>query len=316
MNILYRRWAGSLALGDQEQGLRGIWWEKRRALIAFLRRKHTVTLASRPSRFSRGLWEYSPGYKKSDVLMLEFGPCHWVWNQDDIQETVKLVQAHKGPVVFLCDDPEMLYGCLEPRALRLLNQKNFSRWSLWLNTPLPQPDVQQRLPGCKVVDAHYAALIKPRPYGSFTRRAAVYMGRGGDGREALLEQIHTQVPIHVYGKQKEWTRIQVFDEPPSQVDRGNVYAQYPVSVCVTDREHKRLGWRTGRAYHSLLAGVPTLVEAEHPVLLKEFYGFYNPGECGDMYRALIKDDKARKTLFNSQVKRALGESKFAALETL
>jgi hypothetical protein len=55
-------------------------------------------------------------------------------------------------------------------------------------------------------------------------------------------------------------------EAPAQAKRVEFYAKQLGCLVLADRKHKRMGWRTGRAFHALLAGCPAIVEEDHLAL--------------------------------------------------
>ena len=73
MYIVYRRMSGAIGLTDLEKGTRGLWLEKRRALLAELRRRgHVVDVVNRMTKFSEPLNppEWNP--RKCELLIIEF----------------------------------------------------------------------------------------------------------------------------------------------------------------------------------------------------------------------------------------------------
>ena len=68
--------------------------------------------------------------------------------------------------------------------------------------------------------------------------------------------------IEISGKPKEWTDFNInVIENPQQKDRRKFYRNYKGCLTVYDSKHKTSGWRTGRAYHALYAGIPVCAPA-------------------------------------------------------
>lgn len=321
MKILYRRYSGSVGVTDRERGIRGGWIEKRLALMARLKAHgHEILMASKPSQASKGCWEVVPAGSKADLLMIEWSMTNWVFVREDIAETARYIQRHKGPIVFLCDDPEMLGGCFDPRTISLFAQKTYRRWTLWLNTPYSTSHLSKHLRfprDARVVDAPFASLLATnlKPRTQYLPKL-IYSGRGTGGREARLVELSRSTPIQLFGRIKEWAKLTPTADAPPQVDRHKLYAQYTGCLALADRQHKMTGWRTGRAYHALRAGIPTLVESDHEVLAQSFSVFHTPQEV-DHLRRTWQDPKVRQAAWKKQVTKNFNPSSFnGALESV
>jgi hypothetical protein len=89
--------------------------------------------------------------------------------------------------------------------------------------------------------------------------------------------LEARLSLVVCGRAKEWADYEVaVHEPPTQADRRDFYSQKKGCITLADAKHKRLGWRTGRAYHALFAGTPVVIEADHEGIAQGFAAFTTP----------------------------------------
>jgi hypothetical protein len=267
MRIAYRRMSGMIGLTDLEQGTRGMWLEKRRALLATLAaRGHEVALINRMTKYSQPVVE--PKWDASyDLLMIEFGSSNTRFYGKDLAETQRMVEQHRGRVIFLCDDPDL------PYLWKTIEPKRLDRWCVWANAS--NHESFGGLPSSVgVLDAPFASLLPQPDAPSQGGEPFVYVGRP-NGREKVFRMLlDGGAQFEVGGREAEWKDFSVVvREMPLQSQRSAFYAARRGCLVVADRKHKRLGWRTGRAYHALYAGTPVLVEADHETLARSFACF-------------------------------------------
>lgn len=262
MKIAYRRMSGAIGLTDQEKGTRGLWWEKRKALFQCLyERGHRVDVAGRFTKPSQEFHETKVLDSSHEMLMIEFGSSNKSFYGDDLDETLAVAHRFRGPIVFLCDDPDLPY--LWKTALPLPKQT----WSAWYNCTRPQAFAGQPK-WVKSFDFPFSSFQPTNsPSAEYQKDHLVYIGRP-NGREKVVKAlIAGGVPWRAFGKTEEWSAlgVRVWDAP-QQPDRAEFYRRQLGSLVLADSKHKRLGWRTGRAYHALFAGCPAVVEADHDAL--------------------------------------------------
>lgn len=264
MRIAYRRMSGAIGLSLEEKGTRGLWWEKRRALFSALQnRGHSITLFNRMTKPSIGINSRAAmnfRQDSADVLMIEFGSNNTNFYGEDLLETQEMARLHPGKIVYLCDDPDLPY-------LWKTVQTDFDRWSVWMNARYAAPFGGQPAE-VRCFDFPFSSLQAARvPSHTYQADALVYIGRAGGRDSAVKDLIQSRAPWRVYGRAAEWNKflIPVFDAP-DQPFRANFYHSQIGCLVLADAKHKRLGWRTGRAYHALLAGCPAVVEASHTAL--------------------------------------------------
>lgn len=302
MKIAYRRMSGPIGLSSLEQGTRGMWLEKRLALILTLRRRgHQVDIVNRMTKFSLQL--DPPTFDDSyDLLFIEFGSSNEVFYGDDLRTTREYADRHRGQIVFLCDDPDLPY--------LWKTVESPSRWSVWMNAARPaafggQPE------GVATFDFPFAALLPIREVEEKVSGPAVYVGRPKGRENVVRALLRDGVPFVVHGRESEWKGFGVQVQPvPTQAQRGDFYSQSLASVVLADRKHHRLGWRTGRAYHALCAGCPAIVESAHEALVETFDSFRDAQELSKRL-ADWKDARVRRRAWKSQVKRARNDADVA-----
>ncbi len=293
MKIAYRRMSGKVGLSQFEEGTRGMWWEKRIALLKTLRsRGHTVDIISPLTKFSGGT--VLPYERNHELLMIEFGSSNFNFYGAALVETTKIFELHRGPVVFLCDDPDLPFhewgSCRRDNVFQWLN--------CTLPAPLKSPDWVVNL------DMPFSALQArgaPPRFGKPGFAGGLhlaYIGRPGGRTKALKAIIAEKVPLVVYANPKEWKGFDVdVRPPPAQVDRAEFYANQLGCLCLADAKHKRYGWRTGRAYHAALAGYPVVGEADHPAL-QDFARYDQPialFRAIEMFKAPVSRALVQKT---------------------
>lgn len=226
--VAYRRYSGKLLLeGDKITSTRGSWVEKRTALLKEIEKHATLV---------------SPE-EESDILFVEFGSLNTQFYGEDIEETMRLVRLHKRKVYFICDDPELV-------------PKDIAEWAdLMLVNANPEACEKEWKVPC--VDVYFHSLIERRPYNPNHNNKLVYWGGSSGGREKMLKLLMSVFPIVVYGKQKDFTELSVF-EAPTQDKRMDFYSQFSGCLSLRDKRHKRLNWKTGRHYHAINAGIPAI----------------------------------------------------------
>lgn len=256
----------------EEKGARGLWWEKRRALVTALTlRGHQVDFCSRMTKPSAD-YPVKPLGNWHDLLFIEFGSSNSQFYGEDLSAVQKMVEDYTGKIVFLNDDPDL------PYVWKTVRQKDVGKFSVWMNATRPQPFGGQ-LTSVRSYDFPFSSLC-PRldPSADYDHEGLVYIGRP-NGREKVFDEIFlNRVPLKIHGKEKEWQRFKVSVFPaPNQPDRAHFYRRHLGSLVIADAKHKRMGWRTGRAYHALLAGCPAVVEHDHDAL-SGFNVFRHPCE--------------------------------------
>jgi hypothetical protein len=194
MKIAYRRFSGAIGLSQLEVGTRGMWLEKRRALLAELRRRgHTVDLVNRMTKFSQLPVEakLSPEH---ELLMIEFGSSNKQFYGKDIEETLRMIKSHKGCVVFLCDDPDL------PLPWKELPDEDWSRWSVWYNAKFEQSLGAQPAAINKFDMPFSVFQPEHKPGKDFGKEHFAYIGRP-NGRGSIVENlVDGGVPFVAYGK--------------------------------------------------------------------------------------------------------------------
>lgn len=274
MKIAYRRMSGAIGVSELEKGSRGLWWEKRKAFVKLLRsRGHKVEYVNRMTKFSeRGpILPLTPDH---DLLIIEFGSSNTAFYKDDLEETARMITRHDGKIIFICDDPDLPY-----RWETVMN-KDYSRWSAWYNclAPFATPHHPNGMLAFDFPFSSFQEFHRPRnEYGQHL----VYIGRP-TGRDAYVQQfIKNKVPWKVYSNPKDWKeyirtgKLEIHN-PPDQPMRLDFYQRQLGCLALADTKHRRLGWRTGRAYHAVLAGCPALIHKSHE--LKGFDHFETPQE--------------------------------------
>jgi hypothetical protein len=273
VNILYHRISGAIGLTDHEAGTRGAWVEKRRNVLDWLvKRGHDVTILSHLTKATRQLpsWNYkfsvSAGADchSADLLVLEFGPSNGSWYKEDYAFTQSVCQEYTGPIVYLCDDPDLL----KPSVCRYVPQDDWSRWTFLLNCQRPElaPKVLNAPAEATYAEFNPSVGMPLDAYAPAELELLCYPGRPG-GRKAQCQAMVDSECVQVVGNQAEWKGYLTTVMPsPQQANRRAFYRQFAGLICAFDKTHAELGWRTGRAYHALCAGVPVFAFPGNPAL--------------------------------------------------
>lgn len=304
MKIAYRRMSGAIGTSHLEQGTRGMWWEKRLALVAWLRaRGHTLHYVNRMTKYSAQprTYAFDDTY---DVLMIEFGSANQQFYGEDLAGTLGMAARHKGRIIFINDDPDLPYLW---KSVPIERQK---RWVCWYNATQPQPFGGQpaHLP---MRDFPFGALVPMQAPRDASDDALVYIGRP-QGREKQVDAlVAAQAPVRWYAKPKEyarWPQIQV-QAPPQQPQRAAFYSRQLACLALADAKHKRMGWRTGRAYHAVAAGCPALSSLDHPGINWALH-YAEPRELIAMRNRLL-DKSYRAAVLTEQRKEITAEISLA-----
>jgi hypothetical protein len=254
MEVGYRRCSGRIGLTKLESGTRGAWVEKRIAIWkSMCSMGHNVFSLSNTTDIT-SLDGVNKQDKKCDLLMLEFGGTNLQFYKKDWDNTIDVIKRHEGKIAFICDDPDLTM------LWELLPAEDWTRWTVVANaTNVTEVARVLKVPkGVNVIDMPMASGI---PINEFTDgvNPVVYIGRNG-GRTKILKEFTQSNSLIIAGKQNEWTKfpnVKLVDIP-QQRDRVNFYRTYKGCLALFDNKHAITGWRTGRAYHALFAGIPIL----------------------------------------------------------
>lgn len=254
--IGYRRVSGKIGLTNKENGVRGAWVEKRVALfknLMILNGYRIIPLSEATDATKDDGFETFSEYQPCDILMLEFGGTNLQFYQKYWDKTVEMIKAHKGRIIFLNDDPDL------PFLWELLPDEDWSRWTIAANA-VNCAEVAKVLKcpeGSRTVDLPMASGMEGESFHAGEVEAIVYIGRP-NGRTKYFKEFTKSRELKIAGKEAEWEDYSGLEilENPQQRDRRKFYQKFAGCLAVFDDKHKNTGWRTGRAYHALYAGIP------------------------------------------------------------
>lgn len=257
VTIGYRRVAGKIGLTNHEDGIRGAWVEKRITLLQdLLNNNAKLTFFSPPTKqtANAGL-QHQTQYKHCDILFLEFGGTNLQFYKKDWEQTINIIKNHIGKICFINDDPDL------PFLWNLLPNENWSRWSVLANATNSDA-VSKTLKTPAKIQVHDYEMIANHNFAEYINaklNKIVYIGRP-NGRTKYFNNFTQAKNLLVAGKPNEWVNYPNINitEIPEQKNRRNFYRKFAGCLAVYDDKHKLCGWRTGRAYHALYAGIPVL----------------------------------------------------------
>ena len=251
MKCLYRRFTGpSWQDATEIRGARGQWLEKRIAFIDTLRnRGHQVEIVKQ----NPGDSTYRDGdrttWDDGDLIFLEFASINEKFHERYLDVTRAMLRDRAKDTILILDDPD-LFPKKDP----------FIYKDVWVNAEDPEACAARFGQPCTSFPVY--GLQTPQEYSETHNGKAVYYGGSScsRGRKAAALKVALEDKLDIYGAQKEYKEMTVL-EPPKQVDRKNFYRQYGACINFNDNLHKQLKWNTGRKFHSILAGTPTVDES-------------------------------------------------------
>jgi hypothetical protein len=262
------------------------------ALLSTLREWHEVIPLSEPTRNSKAV-----GFRKEacpvDLLIIEFAGMNMTFYGDEWQETCDIIQQHDGPVIFITDDPDLTF----PWAM--LPHENYSRWTIAVNAVhLEEARAVLKAPlAATMVDTPYASLLTPSFLAPDDNPNAIYYGRPG-GRTKQIRAFLPDDRITVAGKPNEWESFGINPTAtPEQRYRPDWYRQWRACLALYDNKHARTGWRTGRAYHALNAGIPVAAPEGNDGLA----WCYTTNNSQDLHKLLNADRPERERIHTLQL---------------
>jgi hypothetical protein len=253
--IGYRRVSGKIGLTNNEEGIRGAWVEKRVALFKnLLDNNYKIKLFSELTDATKAeLSDYSTSYQECDTLILEFGGTNLQFYQKFWDKTIEIIKEHKGKIIFINDDPDLGF------LWNLLPEEDWSRWTVAANAVNCKEvgEVLKCPVGVRVVDYPMDGGMEFADFHDGVNSSIVYIGRPS-GRTKIFKELSRSDGIVIAGKSEEWKDYPSVNviKNPSQKDRRAFYQTYAGCLAVYDGKHKSCGWRTGRAYHAVYAGIP------------------------------------------------------------
>lgn len=253
--IAYRRVAGKIGLTANENGIRGAWVEKRIALIKhFLNLKYQIVLLSETTETTKqqGYKTFSK-YQPCDLLVVEFGGNNLQFYKKDWLKTSQIIKAHTGQILFLIDDPDL------PFLWHLLPDEDWSRWTVAANAVNTNAvrEILKVPAEAKVVDYPMMPEGDNLTFNAKENSHLIYIGRP-NGRKKYLNDYTQSDHLRIAGQEKDWRQYDKIKllPYPQQRHRKQFYQQFSGCLAISDNKHIQTGWRTGRAYHALYAGIP------------------------------------------------------------
>jgi hypothetical protein len=253
--IAYRRVAGKIGLTANENGIRGAWVEKRIALMKhFLNLNYQIVLLSETTETTKqqGYKTFSK-YQPCDLLVVEFGGNNLQFYKKDWFKTLEIIKAHTGQILFLIDDPDL------PFLWHLLPDEDWSRWTIAANAVNTNAvrEVLKVPAKAKVVDYPMMPEGDNLTFNAKENSHLIYIGRP-NGRKKYLNDYTQSDHLRIAGQEKDWRQYDKIKllPYPQQRHRKQFYQQFSGCLAISDNKHIQTGWRTGRAYHALYAGIP------------------------------------------------------------
>jgi hypothetical protein len=256
----YRRVSGKIGLTDKENGIRGAWVEKRVALFKMLLNYgyQIIPFSEATDSTKADGFKTFDKYQHCDVLILEFGGTNLQFYQKYWDDTCEMIKQHQGRIIFINDDPDLSF------LWDLLPDESWSRWTIAANATetVAVSEALKAPEDVRVVDYPMSRGMEFAEFSSGGIDKLVYIGRP-NGRAKYFKEYTKSAALEVAGKPAEWedyTQLSIV-ENPQQRDRRAFYRKYNGCLAIYDDKHKRCGWRTGRAYHALYAGIPVFAPA-------------------------------------------------------
>lgn len=302
MIIGYRRWAGTMGNSLGEKYTTSGWHEKRQALLQLLKaRKHEVVLLSPPTRESQGLWDYPRNLtqlKKIQLLLVEISHHNLLFNYDSVAVTVQILNEVNGqcPIIFLYDDPALKIDIWRKDMPSL--SLNLDKAVMFVNADLEGdlPDaLAQRMFYWKAIAIKeivmekfpIAGILEYQPptqtsiFDFAERQGLVYIGGASGGRGKKLLAMREKVPLKVFYSSGKKHPFPLDGDAPKQTERSAFYARFSANLGLADTMHKKYRWYTGRFFHALRAGTPSLIEEDNP--LAEWFVPFNANNIQEQY---------------------------------
>jgi hypothetical protein len=202
-----------------------------------------------------------PLFAPCDMLFVEFGGLNKMFYGKDIAQTLEIIKKyHDKPVVFLCDDPDLLFPWNEIEL-----PKTAFYWQNCLVNCDPQKP--QKVKFC---DFPFGSLLTLNPCIQYERMEIAYSGRPNGDRLKFFQELSKSPQsefVKVYGRQSEWndTGLRVSGDSPAQPQRQLFYRRRLACLGLGDQKHRDHGFRTGRVYHALSAGCPVTLKAGNDI---------------------------------------------------
>jgi hypothetical protein len=223
---------------------------------------------------------------------LEFGGINLQFYKKYWDKTLEIIKAHKGRIIFINDDPDL------PFLWNLLPYEDWSRWTLAVNAA--NPNKAKTLLKCpNEVRSVDFPMNTGMPFEEFYEgkiNKIVYIGRP-NGRAKYFKEYLKSKNLEISGKKEEWKSFSCdVIENPQQRLRKIFYQQYKGCLAVYDDKHKNSGWRTGRAYHALYAGIPVLAPSGN----KGLSWCFEIKNSEDIDKFINKNQIERKKIWETQ----------------
>jgi hypothetical protein len=295
LTIGYRRVAGKIGLTSYEEGIRGAWVDKRVAMFKkFQADNYKIILLSDTTESTKGETVVKQHKEHYDILCLEFGGTNLQFYGNDWELTTKYVDFHKGPVWFLCDDPDLSF------LWNLTPNEDWNRWTILANAVNAEATLQAlKAPdGVKFEHIPMDKYMEADSFNAGSIPKVVYIGRN-QGRSAYFKTFGNSPYLRIAGKAKEWEdypEITIVDVP-QQKNRRKFYRDYYGCLAIYDKKHKETGWHTGRAYHALYAGIPVLAPPGNSGL----DWCYPVSDCSDIEKFIDLSVEERQAIWQNQL---------------
>jgi len=226
------------------------------------------------------------------VLILEFGGTNLQFYQKYWDKTLEIIKSHKNRIIFINDDPDL------PFLWDLLKNENWSRWTLAVNAT--NPEKAKTILKCpneiRAIDFAMNSGMSFDVFHDGPINKMVYIGRPS-GRNKYFKEYLKSEKLQISGKPEEWKNFNcnVVENPPQKFRRV-FYQKYKGCLAIYDDKHKESGWRTGRAYHAVYAGIPVITTCGNQGL----NWCYQIKEAKDIDNFLNKSVLERKNIWQFQ----------------
>lgn len=294
MLIGYRRVSGKIGITNNENGVRGAWVEKRKALWNNIKKKHEIIPLSKLTESTK-LTGLEQSNESCDVLLLEFGGINLQFYKKDWNETIQIIKSHKGKVFFITDDPDL------PFLWNLHN--DYTNWTIIVNALNPKIcRTILKIPATANIQIYPFHIDMDRhEYSTTHNNKVIYIGKP-TGRTNYIKKLAYSHHFEIACKNTERKKIGINSiDIPQQKDRYEFYRKYVGCMALYDKKHAITGWRTGRAYHSLYSGIPVLTISGNEAL----NWCHNIDNTNEIDKFVNLNDVEREKIYRHQLDKVL-----------